>query len=418
MLTRRHLLQGVAAGTLATIPGLSGLAFAETAAERDLLVVVFLRGGCDALNLMAPVNDRSYLDARPPELRVLDAGDRQGHRLDSDLVAGLDFRLHPEARPLAELYRAGHLAIVAATGLSNATRSHFVAQDLIERGIADEQKRLERDTGWLARYIALGASKAVVPAVSANPGVSAALLGDAAALAVPDLQGGIGIPGGEPVRAALMRLYRAGDDVVTRAGRQALANIAAVEAVLPRAPDGKVTPYQPENGASYDAGGDFVRGLQSVARLAKAELGLTTAVVDCASWDHHEGEPGRFNNMVGQLARNLAAFYNDMAKSHDRMTIVVLSEFGRRLRANRSQGTDHGHGGHTLVLGGHVQGGRLYGKWPGLSTPELDRGVDLAVTTDYRAVLAELLTRRLGVKDTGTILPGFAPPQPLGLFKA
>ncbi|MBI1777019.1 MAG: DUF1501 domain-containing protein [Proteobacteria bacterium] len=415
--SRRHLLQSAVAGAVGALPGVRNLAFAETGQGRDLVVVIFLRGGCDALNMMAPANDRSYIDARPPELRVLDAGDRQGHRLDSNLVPGLDFRLHSEAAPLYELYRAGHLAIVVATGLSNATRSHFVAQDLIERGIVDEQKRPERDTGWLARYLAEAKAPASVPAVSANPGVSAGLLGDAAALAVPDLQGGLGIPGGEPVRQALARLYGSGEDVVARAGRQALQNIAAVDVALPRGPDGKVAAYQPDNGAAYDGGGEFMRSLQSVARLAKAELGLAVAAVDCNGWDHHEGEPGRFNNLAGVFARNLAAFYNDMAKRNERMTIVVMSEFGRRLRANRSQGTDHGHGGHMLVLGGHVMGGRLYGTWPGLSTPELDRGVDLAVTTDYRAVLAELVLRRLGVKDTATILPGFTPLAPFGLFR-
>ncbi|MBV8594009.1 MAG: DUF1501 domain-containing protein [Caulobacteraceae bacterium] len=399
------------------LPGLRDVAFAEGAAQRDLLVVVFLRGGCDALNLLAPANDRNYVDARPPELRVLDSGDRQGHRLDSDLVPGLDFRLHGEAAPLAELYRARQLAIVVATGLTNGTRSHFVAQDLIERGLADEGKRQGRDEGWLTRAVASMGSKSAVPAVSANPGVSASLLGDATALAAPDLQAGLGVPGGEAVRAALARLYEAGDDIVQRAGRQALANMAAVEAALPHGPDGKVSPYQPESNAAYDPGGEFVRGLQSIARLAKAEIGLTAAVVDCASWDHHEGEAGRFNNLCGLFSRNLAAFYNDMARYHDRLTLLVMSEFGRRLRANRSNGTDHGHAGHMLVLGGRVEGGRLYGKWPGLSTPELDRGVDLDVTTDYRAVLGEVLTRRFAVKDVSTTLPGYASAKPVGLFR-
>ena len=417
-LSRRALLGSLAAGgALAALPGLGRLALAGEPQGR-CLVVLFLRGGADGLMLVGPSADHVYVADRPPDLRVLDTGDRKGLPLDQALDSRLDFRLHPELAPLAELYQAKQLAIVHAAGITDGTRSHFVAQDLIERGVAAEGDIARTGTGWLTRLLgALPQNQGgLVRAACTSGAVDASLAGFGPALAVPDLNGGIGLYGGDPTRNVLTALYRAGDDPLSRAMRSAVGSLSGLDQRLPRGADGKPVPYQPENQASYD-GADAGRGLRVVAQLLKLEVGLTLAAIDMGGWDTHEGQPGRFANQAKQLGLALSAFWNDIARYHDRVTVVVVTEFGRRLRANLSQGTDHGHAAPMLVLGGTVNGGRMYGRWPGLNPDALDHGVDLAVTTDYRTVLTEIVQRRFGAAP-GAVFPGFTPPAPLGLLRA
>ena len=417
-ITRRTLLKGTAAAAaLLPFAGISSLAFAQEA--RQTLVVVFLRGGCDSLNLVAPVNDPNYIAERTPDMRVLDAGDRAGLVLANGLAPGTEFRWAPEAKPLDELYRSGRLAVVHAAGLQNGTRSHFVAQDFIERGIADDAAAARTVNGWLARYLASTGVSGAATAVSASSGVARSLEGYGPALAVPNLGGGIGLPGGDQAKSVLKALYPAGAvDQLGQATVTMLANMDIIDQHLPRTPDHKIAPYQPENNAAYD-GNDIGNGLQTVARLIKMDVGLHVAAVECGGWDTHEHQPGRFSGLVTSLAKNLAAFQNDTARYGDRVTVVTVSEFGRRLRANKSQGTDHGHAGVMMVMGGRINGGRMYGKWPGLATPQLDHSVDLAATTDNRAVLGEILAVQLGARpQLGTIFPGYALPSSMGLVKA
>ncbi|HMV19274.1 MAG TPA: DUF1501 domain-containing protein [Rhodocyclaceae bacterium] len=417
MTTRRSFLKAcAAAGALMPGLGIGRLAYAATDAAAPLTVVVFLRGGCDGLLLAGPANEPAYVEARPPELRVLDGGERAGLPLANGLTADLDFRLHPDARPLYELYQAGRLALVHAVGLTNGTRSHFEAQDLIERGVSTLEQAYHTPEGWLTRYLTLygGADGSAdhLAALAAGAGLPASLARQGDALALPDLQGGVGLPGGTDGAALLGQLYAAGDSPVHEAGRRALARLSQVDAHLPRTPDGKLAPYAPD-GAGYESGA-FSLGLQAIARVARMNVGLRVACIDHASWDTHDAESGRFGGLVGQLSRGLAAFHRDLASAGIPFRLVAMSEFGRRLRANRSQGTDHGHGGAMLVLGEGVRGGRMLGRWPGLSTPALDQGVDLAVTTDWRAVLAELLA--LDGRGRGLVFPGLPVEAPLGVL--
>ncbi len=412
--SRRTLLASVAASGLAVVPGVGRLAFAADAAPSGVLVVLFQRGACDGLNLVGPVNDPGYVAARIPELRVLDSGDRQGHRLDRGPDRTTEFRLHPDAGALAELYADGALAIVHAAGLVNGTRSHFVAQDMIERGVAADGELNRMTDGWLGRVLALGPAPRRVAALSTAQSPDAALLGYPAAIAVPDLGGGLGLAGGDEPQRVLSALYAGAPGPVGQSMRTTLGILAAVDGRLPRGPGGKPLPYQPEPGPAYE-GTEIGRALKVVAQLVKLDLGLRVACVDMGGWDTHEGQPGRFANLVGQLSQGLAAFHNDLARCPTPVTTLVMTEFGRRLRSNFSQGTDHGHAGVMLALGSRIKGGRIYGRWPGLAQEQLDQGVDLAVATDYRAVLAELLEAVLGVRDTAAVFPGFARPAPLGL---
>jgi uncharacterized protein (DUF1501 family) len=156
-----------------------------------------------------------------------------------------------------------------------------------------------------------------------------------------------------------------------------------------------------------------------VAQLAKMQIGLQVATADIGGWDTHENQPGRFRNCVERLSAGISAFYADMARFHDRLILVTVSEFGRRLRSNRSNGTDHGRAGVMMALGGSVQGGRFYGRWPGLATDKLDEGVDLSVATDYRQVLSEVLAAHCGRGTSlANVFPDYAVPKPLGVFAA
>jgi uncharacterized protein (DUF1501 family) len=415
-LTRRSFLKSTAAGA-AFLPcaGISTLAFAEAA--RDILVVVFLRGGCDSLNLVAPVNDPNYTSDRPPEMRVLDMGDKAGIPLANGLDRAVDFRWHNEAVPLNDLYKSGHLGVVYATGLENGTRSHFVAQNMMELGVADDASTARVDSGWLARALRAGAIDGPGTAISATAGVVRALDGYGAAMAVPNLGGGIGLPGGDQTQAVLRALYPGGQDQLGHAVATSLGNIDIIQQHLPKGADGKAAAYTPDNNAAYD-GNELGNGLQTVARLIKMDIGLHVAAVDFGGWDTHENQPGRFANQVKALAKNLAAFTNDTSRYQNRITLVTMSEFGRRLRSNKSNGTDHGHAGLMMVMGGNVNGGRMYGRWPGLASEQLDKSVDMAATTDYRAVLSEVLAARFSsARAMGQIFPAYAAPRPMGLLR-
>ena len=404
-LSRRHFLALGAAGVL---PGLRHLAFAATPSPSDTLVVIFQRGGCDGLSLLAPVNDPDYVADRAPELRVQDNGPKPGRTLRQSLAPAIDFRLHPEAAPLGELYDGGALAFIHAAGLENGTRSHFIAQDLMERGVADATDMKTVGDGWLTRLLA--AHPALMPAIATTPAIPTGLAFHGESLAIPDLRGGLGLPGGPQPQDVLAALYAGAEDPFSRAAQDTLRDMRAIDARLPRGSDNKVLPYQPEGNAVYEET-ETGRALQTVARLLKMEAGLSVACVDVGGWDHHENMGGRFANLSGQFARGLAAFYNDTARYHDRLTVVVMTEFGRRLRTNKSNGTDHGHGGVMMVLGGAVNGGNVYGRWPGLASSQLDNGVDLAVTTDYRTVLAEILATRM---NAAAAVPAIFPNHRLG----
>jgi uncharacterized protein (DUF1501 family) len=415
-ISRRTLLSTGLAGTLGAIlpaPSVRNLAFAESGTVRPILVVVHLRGGCDALNLVSPANDPIFIEARASDLRVAADGTDAGYTLANGPDAKIDFRLHAQAAGLAELYKGGQLAFIHAAGLTDGTRSHFVATDMIEHGVADANGLNHTATGWLARMLG-GSRVAALVAASASGAPSGDLTGLPEALAVADLGNGLGLPGGDPVQKMLTRLYAGARGDAADAGRRALELLSTVDARLPRDPNQKPLPYQPATGVKYDGSGEFERPLKTVAQLIKMEIGLEAATVDLGGWDTHEYQSGRFRGQVTKLSSGLTAFWEDLGPYHDRMIVIIVTEFGRRLRSNRSGGTDHGRAGMMAVLGGKIRGGRFYGAWPGLEPEALDEGVDLKVTTDYRQVLSELIDARAGHRVEG-VFPSYRYPGPLGL---
>ncbi|MBL8056213.1 MAG: DUF1501 domain-containing protein [Anaerolineales bacterium] len=418
-ISRRQFLRGCST-TIAAMAGarLTRLAFAASATANDeILVVVFLRGGWDALNVVPPLAgpDRALYEQARPNLRVAAAGPGAALSLDGQ------FGLHPSLAALYPLYQAQRLAVVHAVGLTTDTRSHFDAMQFMELGTPGVKTTA---TGWLTRHLQTAANlppNVVFPALSAGGTTAMSLLGTADAVAMSS-PSGFRLDGAwnliDEQRAALRDLYTPGDlsDWLRRAGTETLDTIDLVE-------QSALGTYIPANGAQYPAG-SFGDNLRAVAQLIKMDLGLQVATVDLGGWDTHEYQGdnagGYLAERLQELALGLAALYTDLDGGCGqgyarRTTVVVMSEFGRRLRENANHGTDHGHGSAMFVLGGSVRGGHVYGGWPGLATGQLYDGYDLAVTTDYRRVLSDILTRRLGqpTANLSAIFPGYAGYTPL-----
>lgn len=415
--SRRDILKAIAAAGLApALPlGFRHMAFAAET-NSPLLIVLHLRGGCDGLNLISPANDPTFVDARASDLRVLDSGKDAGFALANGLGTTIDFRLHNAAGGLAELYKNGDLAFVHAAGLTDATRSHFVATDMIEAGVGQSSDLARSENGWITRGLqTVGHNAAGLDAVAVSAAIAGDLRGSTSVLAAPDINNGLPVEGGPSVAAALWQMYGTRRDMLGEAGRLAMQQPAIIDQHVERDAGGHIVPYAAQNGANYEAAGGFSSVLKSVARLVKMDVGLRAITLDYGAWDTHEYQPGRFRGLVDPLSTGLAAFWNDLTAYHKRVTLVMVTEFGRRLRSNKSNGTDHGRASVMTVLGGGVRGGRMYGTWPGLATQQLDEGVDLAVTTDYRQVFTEAMNH-VGVKNAAAVFPGFQPKARLGIF--
>jgi uncharacterized protein (DUF1501 family) len=395
-LSRRSFLTGLAAtaGVAALDDGLSTrVAFAGGPVAGDVLVVLSLRGGVDGLSAVAPVTDPAYLAARPTI--ALQAA--QAIQLDQT------FGMHPALSPLLPWWRSGELAVVHAVGQGDPSRSHFRAMEEMERAAPGTSLR----TGWLDRVLGLrqGAGPLQAVAMGAAP-LPQALRGPAPVMSAWDLDSfRLGwIPSTDPQRqlrwsTAMNRLQAGTKPSIAAPARAALHAMATVRTVRKREPDGGHYPATKLGGA-----------LRDVARLIKADVGMQLACVDFGNWDMHAGlgrvGQGWMHQQLGDLAAALASFATDLGDQLRRVTVVTLSEFGRRVAENGSGGLDHGHGNAMFLLGGGVVGGRVHGTWPGLAPAGLDAG-DLPVTTDYRSVLSEILRSRCGVARTGSVFPGF-----------
>ena len=374
-----------------------------------IVVVIFLRGGLDGLSLIAPSGDADYIAARPGEIRVARKGDAAGLILDN-AVADTDFRFHPQARGLSELYGAGDLAVFHAAGLTDATRSHFDAEARMERAAPGG------DGGWLGRWLRAARPEGALPALAIGAAAPDSLRG-AAEVAVAEDLSGLRLAGGHGYSTAIraMMARRLGNDTLIGAPLRRLLSLSDVlEARVALDDDGNLRPYQPSVDYPESPLSDALRTL---AQTIKLGLGLRVATVDYGGWDTHVGQADTFSGLVDGLSAPLMAFWRDLGAEQERVSVVVMSEFGRRLKANESGGTDHGHGNVMMVLGAPIKGGRMYGRWPGLANDALDAGADLAITTDYRQVLAELMAGPMGHADIAGLFPGFTAASPLGYLR-
>jgi uncharacterized protein (DUF1501 family) len=377
------------------------------------LVQIFLRGGCDTLSLIPPIDgpDRAWYEQERPNLKIPITGDDQALRL-TDMLG-----MHPAAQPLHQLYQAKKLAVIQATGIPLPTRSHFDAQAFVETGAID--KKGPRD-GWLGRFLTQNAppSKSAVEAVAIGASLPTSLFSFPKTVVVNNL-GGYNIGGGKFQRAqseALRRMYASsGSAWLDQTATETLNSIDELEKL-------KGNDYSPKPGVTYPKA-EIGNRLKTLAQILKAGLSPQVISIDMGGWDTHKNQGnnggGTFAKMVEELSQAIAAFYDDTDESKAnsigaKVRMVVMTEFGRRLKENGSGGTDHGHGSFMLVMGEKIRGGRVFGSWPGLANENLFERADLQVTTDYRQVLSEVvLPSGQLLSHAGKLFPGFQPKSSL-----
>jgi uncharacterized protein (DUF1501 family) len=402
-ITRRILLRHGALAVVGTtaLPGfLTRAAFgaADPGIRAKRLVVIFQRGAADGLNIVVPHAEPSYYAMRPtiniPKKSVLD--------LDGF------FGLHPAMSPFQPLWKQKHLAIVHAAGSPDPTRSHFDAQDFMESGTPGVKVT---DDGWLNRTlhelaVVSPKHKSAFRAIALGPSLPRILSGKEPAVAVNNLND-FSVGGKNPNAAPMSNTFEAVydhsvDTVLQGTGQETFDAVKTLKAADP-------AHYTPAANANYPTG-RFGDSLKQLAQLIKANLGVQVAFADIGGWDHHVNEgstQGQIANVLGDFSQSIAAFWTDLGDLGEDTVVVTMSEFGRTARENGNRGTDHGHANVMFVLGGPVKGGKVYGRWPGLDQSQLYEGRDLAVTTDFRLVLSEVVSQYLGSKDLKTVFPGF-----------
>jgi len=397
------LLAGVGVITSTTGASFMQAAFASTGAASNVLLVLSLRGGADGLSLVVPHGDIAYAAARP-KLAVPSS---------TLLARNAMFGLHPKFAPLMPMWSAGSFAAVNAVGLAAPNRSHFAAMEAIEDADAGSVER----RGWLNRLVGLDLDESPVEGAQIGSAiVPTSLYGASPVLAMADIDDmslpGRDSPTGYARRVASLTEAWAEDSTSLGRGARAALDMSDVFA------DVAGQPSEPLNGAVYP-GGDLGKSLGDAARLVRADIGAEVITVDAGAWDMHVGvggvDAGLLTTAVEELALALNAFFTDLGPLGSRVTVVTISEFGRRVAENANNGLDHGWGNVMLLLGAGVRGGRYHGTWPGLGHGKLVDG-DLAVTNDYRSVLAEVVSSRFGA-DVSKVFPGFRP-TPIGAMAA
>jgi uncharacterized protein (DUF1501 family) len=365
------------------------------------LVVIFQRGAADGLNVVVPYQEKNYYKMRPsiaiPQNQVVD--------LDGF------FGLHPSLASFKPLYDQGQLAIVHACGSPDMSRSHFDAQDYMESGTPGVKAT---EDGWLNRALQAEDTcncarhreeHTAFRALALGADVPLTLAGKIPAIAISNVNNftvaGRG-PTPSPAASAFEAMYAdSGDRIFHAAGDETFEAVKMLREANP-------AQYMPVSGANYPAT-EFGNSMRQIAQLLKANLGVEAAFTDVNGWDTHQnqgGVNGQLANRLGDFSASIAAFWRDMGDQGANVTLVTMSEFGRTARENGTAGTDHGHANAMFVLGGQVKGGKVYGKWPGLEDEQLNQGRDLALTTDYRQVLSEVVTHTLGAENLELVFPG------------
>lgn len=403
--SRRTFIKGLgAAFGSAVVTGVVGDVFTQTAfgatSGGNVLVVLSLRGGADGLSMVVPHGDPGYAAARP------------SIAIPTDRLVAADamFGLHPQFAPLVPMWEAGRFGAVHAVGLPQPNRSHFSAMEVVEDADPSSAER----RGWINRVVGLigdgGPDQALQIGSSLAP---TSLVGPAPAMAVSRLAD-IKLPGdNDPDFQAAQRraLSSMWTGVRGPMGRAVAATLSTtIELADLAADDGP-----PLNGASYPDG-YLAQALRQTARLVRADLGTSVVTLDLGDWDHHTElgtlQWGLMRRNVADLAGSLAAFFTDLGALGDKVTVVTISEFGRRVEENGNYGVEHGYGNAMLLLGAGVRGGQVHAQWPGLSAASLIEG-DLQVTRDYRSVLAEVIRSRFPAASVPAVFPGFTP-EPVG----
>lgn len=375
------------------------LAFApkNSAPRGDTLVVIFLRGAADTLNIVVPHAEDAYYKLRPT-LNIPRPDDSKTSLRTLDLDGFFGF--HPAMSPLLDAWTEKQLAIIQACGAPDESRSHFKAMELMERGVDDERGPA---SGWIGRHLATldTGNNSPLRAVGLGEMPQRSLSGSVPVSALRSIAD-FHLKGDEravaQMRTALDTIY-SGTDSFSVLGQETLAILDILQQLNPTTTSNSQFPTS-----------DFALALQQVSMLIKADVGLEVAAIDLGGWDTHfaqGGAEGQMARLMTELSEGLAAFHADLRDRMSNITVVTMSEFGRRAAENGSFGTDHGHGSMMMVMGANVDGGKVHGAWPGLGDGQLIGPGDLAVTTDYRDVLSEILVKRLNNPALADIFPGY-----------
>jgi len=398
---RRFFLRNGAlavAGTAAIPSFLVRSVLAESGvAPGGRLAVIFQRGAADGLNVVVPYREKNYYAMRPtiaiPANQALD--------LDGF------FGLHPSLASFRPLYQSGQLAVVHAAGSPDMSRSHFDAQDYMESGTPGLKSTAD---GWLNRALQSedlrhAREHTAFRALALGAQVPRTLAGSVHALAISNVNNfavGGHVGAASPAAGAFEAMYSdTGDKIFHSTGEETFEAVKMLRAADP-------AQYKPAAGIEYP-NSEFGNNMKQIAQLLKANLGVEAAFTDVSGWDTHQnqgGVDGQLSNRLRDFSDSIAAFWRDMGDGAENITLVTMSEFGRTARQNGTGGTDHGHANAMFVLGGGVKGGKVYGRWPGLADHELNEGRDLAVTTDFRAVLGEVVSKSIGANRLDLVFPG------------
>ncbi|MGA2672704.1 MAG: DUF1501 domain-containing protein [Terracidiphilus sp.] len=402
---RRFFLRNGAlaiAGTAALPSFLVRSAMAQSANNAGRrLVVIFQRGAADGLNVVVPYREQNYYAMRP------------GIAIPADQVLDLDgfFGLHPSLAAFKPLYDQGHLAVVHAAGSPDMSRSHFDAQDYMESGTPGVKST---EDGWLNRALQAEDLRhrqehTAFRALALGAQLPRTLAGKIPAIALSNLNsfavGGPNRnpnPAPSPAAAAFEAMYGdSGDSILHATGEETFEAVKMLR-------DANPAQYKPDPGVDYP-NSEFGNNMKQIAQLLKANLGVEAAFTDVGGWDTHQNQGGVNGQLADRLrdfSTSIAAFWRDLGDGAENVTLVTMSEFGRTARQNGTGGTDHGHANAMFVLGGQVKGGKVYGRWPGLANEQLNEGRDLAVTTDFRQVLGEIVAKTTGAGNLEIVFPG------------
>jgi uncharacterized protein (DUF1501 family) len=412
MTTRRLFLKSSALAMfgIGTAPAWLGRALYAADApspRKKILVAIFQRGAMDGLNVVVPFGEKRYYSLRP-NLAI----PRPNRTEDSAIDLNGFFGLHPALSPLKPIYDEGKLAIIHAVGSPDPTRSHFDAQDYMESGTPG---RKATSDGWLNRALLLEKEISPVRAVSLGTGLPRALRGQNEAVAIANLND-FQIKDTRSSDTFEAMYQGTIDQVLNGAGRETFEAVKLMQSIQSQ-------PYTPANDVRYP-NGKLGQSLMQIARLIKANVGLEVAFTDLGGWDTHVNEvgakptQGQLANLLTEFGGALAAFYRDLGDRMADVCVVSMSEFGRTAKENGSRGTDHGHANVMFALGGDVRGGKIHGDWPGLEQEQLYEQRDLQLTTDFRDVLGEMVTRHLGNPQLKTVFPDYAKPRFRGILSA
>lgn len=446
---RRDFLKGCTVATLAAGASSNALAYfappatAPASATNDTLVVIFLRGAMDGLSLLPPGASSPYrADYENARISTRIPTSGAGAALS---LNGTPWALHPRATGLQTLFNQSHLAFIVAAGQTKPNpviRSHFDAQANLEFGFGGGTGN---NVGWLTRHLASGGLPAVVPLPATSLGniTASSLLGSSDAITMnsasdyridgfhwswQDDDSASGLVGAV---SRMHALWNGNATQLESAGVDTLASLDLLRPINFGLYNATTNPggYQPSGGANYSLtyNGGFGDQLRNVAQLIKGNLGMRVATIDLGGWDTHvgQGNPANsydyFGNQVESLSQGLSAFYTDLASTAGnlmlRTSVIVVSEFGRRVVENADGGTDHGYGNVMMALGASVNGGQIYGTFPGLANTSLYEGTDVAVTTDYRRIISEALIRRMANPNIYYVFPGYTGYTPMGIFQ-